>query len=83
MWLPTPVYERLPLILLLVGLALISCATYLGTAYSLFYFYFSVGVFCCVWSFFILMWRVEARLKRLEALQEKKEELPQEQQTSH
>ena len=82
MWLPTPIYERLPLVLLLVGLTLISVATYLGTAYSLFYFYFIVGACCCVWSFCILMWRVDARLKKLEAQQRTAEELPQEQQTS-
>ncbi len=82
MWLPTPIYERLPLLLLTVGLILIAAATYLGTAYSLFYFYFSVGAFCCVWSFCILMWRVEARLKKLEAQQQSLEEPGQDEQAS-
>ena len=54
MWLPTPVYERIPQFWLLLGVLFMSSGTYLGFDYSLSFVYFGVGFGCCVWSLVIL-----------------------------
>ena len=47
MWLPTPIYERIPQFWLLLGLLFMSSGTYLGFDYSLSFVYFGVGFACC------------------------------------
>lgn len=63
MWLPTPVYERVPLFWLLLGLLFIACGLYLGIGYRLFDVYIGVGSVCVVWSLVTLILRVRNRNK--------------------
>ncbi len=50
MWLPTPLYERVPQFWLLLGLLFMSSGTYLGFDYALSFAYFGVGFACFIWS---------------------------------
>lgn len=59
MWLPTPIYERLPQFWLLLGLLFMASGTYLGFDYTLSFFYFGLGFACCLWS----MWVFSVRLR--------------------
>lgn len=61
MWLPTPVYERIPQFWLLLGLLFMSSGTYLGFDYELSFLYFGVGFACCVWSASIFSMRLRKR----------------------
>lgn len=61
MWLPTPIYERVPQFWLLLGLLFMSSGTYLGFDYSLSFVYFGVGFVCCFWSLWVFSRRLGAR----------------------
>jgi hypothetical protein len=61
MWLPTPLYERIPQFWLLLGLLFMSSGTYLGFDYSLSFVYFGVGFACCIWSLWIFSMRLNSR----------------------
>ena len=61
MWLPTPVYERIPQFWLLLGLLFMSSGTYLGFDYALSFVYFGVGFICSGWSLWIFSMRATAR----------------------
>jgi hypothetical protein len=61
MWLPTPIYERIPQFWLLLGLLFMSSGTYLGFDYQLSFLYFGVGFICCVWSLSIFAMRLRNR----------------------
>lgn len=61
MWIPTPVYERIPQFWLLLGLLFMSSGTYLGFDYSLSFVYFGVGFVCCIWSLWIFSMRLRNR----------------------
>ena len=61
MWIPTPVYERIPQFWLLLGLLFMSSGTYLGFDYSLSFLYFGVGFVCCIWSLWIFSMRLRNR----------------------
>jgi hypothetical protein len=61
MWLPTPIYERIPQFWLLLGLLFMSSGTYLGFDYSLSFVYFGVGFACCAWSIAIFSKRLRSR----------------------
>ncbi len=61
MWLPTPIYERIPQFWLLIGLLFMSSGTYLGFDYQLSFVYFGVGFGCCVWGLWIFSMRLRAR----------------------
>ncbi len=64
MWLPTPVYERLPHVLLLVGLLFMSTVMYLGVSHPQTPIYFGAGFFCCLWSLVIFEMRLRSRQPR-------------------
>jgi hypothetical protein len=68
MWLPTPVYERIPQFWLLLGLLFMSSGTYLGFDYELSFVYFGVGFACCIWSLWISLMRLRGR-KEMKAQQ--------------
>lgn len=57
MWIPAPVYERLPQFLLLVGLLLMSSGIYLGFGYTLTWVYFGTGVVCSAWAIRVFVMR--------------------------
>lgn len=61
MWLPTPVYERLPQFWLLLGLLFMSSGVYLGFDYDLSFVYFGVGAACVVWALAIFVKRLRYR----------------------
>ena len=63
MWLPTPVYERLPQFWLLLGLLFMSSGVYLGFDYRLSFAYFFIGALCVAWSFWTLILRHRHRSK--------------------
>lgn len=78
MWLPTPIYERVPQFWLLLGILFMSSGTYLGFDYSLSFVYFGVGFICCLWSLWIFSMRLSTRREmkdqqRLEQRQEARE----------
>jgi len=61
MWLPTPLYERIPQFWLLLGLLFMSSGTYLGFDYSLSFVYFAVGIACVIWSVAVFVKRSRYR----------------------
>jgi len=61
MWLPTPIYERLPQFWLLMGLLFMSGGTYIGFDYSLSFAYFGVGFACVIWSLNVFAMRQRSR----------------------
>jgi len=76
MWLPTPVYERIPQFWLLLGLLFMSSGTYLGFDFNLSFFYFGLGFVCCLWSLWIFSMRLRPR-KELQQTQEQAEQVEQ------
>jgi len=61
MWLPSPVYERIPQFWLLLGLLFMTSGTYLGFEYQLSFVYFGVGFVCVAWSLVIFVRRSRYR----------------------
>jgi Kef-type K+ transport system membrane component KefB len=61
MWLPSPVYERVPQFWLLIGILFMSSGAYLGLKFQLSYLYFGVGFLCVVWSLVTLIMRKRNR----------------------
>ena len=61
MWIPTPVYERIPQFWFLLGLLFIATGLYLGFDYLLSFYYCVLGGLCCVYSLAILMMRLNYR----------------------
>ena len=61
MWLPTPIYERVPQFWLLLGLLFISSGVYLGFDYRLSFAYLVVGVVCVAWSLTVFLRRYHHR----------------------
>jgi hypothetical protein len=68
MWLPTPVYERLPQFYLLLGLLFMSGGTYLGFDYTLSFFYFGVGFACVIWSLKVFAMRNRHRQRDVDGM---------------
>jgi len=50
MWIPAPIYERIPQFWVLISLLFMSSGVYLGFDYSLTWVYFGTGVFCFAWG---------------------------------
>ena len=63
MWLPTPIYERTPLLWLLMAILFVVLALYIGFAYKLTIFYLGLGVFCAGRGLHILSMRRNYRRK--------------------
>ena len=57
MWLPQKLYQRLPLVWLVAGLAFMAAAFYMTFAYEWSLWYFGAGVSCLVWSATLYMVR--------------------------
>lgn len=57
MWIPAPIYERIPQFWLLLSLLFMSSGLYLGFDYSLSFLYFGTGVFCVLWGSRIFVMR--------------------------
>lgn len=67
MWLPTPIYRRVPQFWLLLGLLFMSSGTYLGFDHALTKVYFGTGIICCVWGGWIFTMRLRNRRTLKEA----------------
>lgn len=61
MWLPTPIYERVPQFWFLLGLLFMTSGTYLGFEYSLSFVYFGVGFICVIWAVCVFVMRSRSR----------------------
>ena len=68
MWLPTPVYERVPQFWLLLGLLFISSGVYLGFDYRLSFAYVFVGAICIAWSVTVFIRRSHFRNKPIQTM---------------
>ena len=61
MWVPAPVYERIPQFWFLLGLLFMASGVFLGFEYGLSFVYIGVGLACCGWSAWILVTRLRPR----------------------
>jgi hypothetical protein len=61
MWLPTPVYERLPQIWFLLGLLFITGGLYLGLDYPISFLYGALGILCCLSGICVALLRLRHR----------------------
>jgi hypothetical protein len=61
MWLPTPIYERIPQFWLLLGLLFIADGLYLGIDFGVAIAYIAVGFICCVYGAGIALIRLTYR----------------------
>ncbi len=64
MWLPTPVYERIPQFWFLLGLLFIANGLYLGIDIAISLGYIAVGVICCAYGVGIALIRMSHRKNR-------------------
>jgi hypothetical protein len=61
MWLPTPVYERIPQFWFLLGLLFIANGLYLGLDIAISFGYIAVGFGCCIYGVGIAVVRMRYR----------------------
>ncbi len=61
MWLPPSIYERVPQIMLMLGLLFMVSAAYIGFDHPLTKLYFGTGVVCFLWSLWVITMRLRHR----------------------
>lgn len=61
MWIPAPIYERIPQFWFLLGLLFIATGLYLGFEYVLSFYYCALGGLCCVYGLAIFLMRLNYR----------------------
>ena len=61
MWIPTPVYEKVPQFWLLMGLLFIGAGLYIGFEYVLTTYYVGLGFLCCGYGLGIYVLRLRHR----------------------
>lgn len=61
MWIPSPIYERIPQFWFLLGLLFISAGLYLGFEYVLSFYYCALGSLCCVYAAAVFLMRLRYR----------------------
>lgn len=61
MWLPTPIYERVPHFYLLVGLLFIADGLYLGFEIAYSFFYIALGLACSTYGIVLRVIRQQHR----------------------
>jgi len=64
MWLPTPIYERIPQFWFLIGLLFIAGGLYLGIDYAVSIAYLAIGVVSCAKGIGIGIIRMRYRRKQ-------------------
>jgi len=69
MWLPSPIYERIPQFWLLMGLLFVAFGLYLGFDYQLIFVYLGLGALCIGRSVWIFQTRRIFRAKAFDAEQ--------------
>lgn len=61
MWLPTPIYERVPQFWFLLGLLFVTTGLYLGFEFALSFWYIAAGFACCAYGVGIFLVRMRHR----------------------
>ena len=61
MWLPTPVYERVPQFFFLIGLQFVANGLYLGFEFSIAFFYIGFGLLSCGYGVSLHLMRMQHR----------------------
>jgi len=61
MWIPSPIYERIPQFWFLLGLLFITAGLYLGFEFVLSFYYCALGSLCCVYAAAIFFMRMNYR----------------------
>ena len=61
MWIPKPIYERIPQFWFLLGLLFIATGLYLGFEFAPSFWYIAIGSFCCAYSAAIFVLRISER----------------------
>lgn len=61
MWLPTPIYERIPQFWFLLGLLFFATGLYLGFEFAFSFWYMAVGFVCCAYGVGIFLVRLSHR----------------------
>jgi hypothetical protein len=61
MWLPSPIYERVPQFWFLLGLLFTATGLYLGFEFALSFWYIAVGVSCSSYGVGIFLVRLRSR----------------------
>lgn len=61
MWLPTPIYEKVPQFWLLLGLLFLVLGLYIGFGFEVIYFYLALGILCTFRGFWIRLLRLRFR----------------------
>ncbi len=64
MWIPTPIYERIPQFWFLLGLLFIATGLFLGFEYTLVFWYAGIGFACCMYGVGIFFVRIGYRRGR-------------------
>lgn len=64
MWLPTPVYERIPQFWFLLGLLFVANGLYLGIDFAISLLYIAMGFACCAYGIGIAVVRMRYRRAR-------------------
>ena len=70
MWIPAPIYERIPQFWVLISLLFMSSGVYLGFDYELTWVYFGTGMFCFAWGIRLFVMRFVYRKAKQEQSQE-------------
>jgi hypothetical protein len=61
MWLPTAIYEQTPQLWLLMAVAFVVLALYIGFAFKLTFLYLALGGFCAVRGLHVIVMRMKHR----------------------
>jgi hypothetical protein len=61
MWLPTPIYERLPQFWFLLGLLFVAYGLYIGLDIAVSLGYIAVGFVCCIYGVGVAVVRFKQR----------------------
>ena len=64
MWLPSPIYERIPQFWFLLGLLFVANGLYLGLDFAISFGYIAVGFGCCAYGVGIAIVRMRYRKTR-------------------
>ena len=64
MWIPTPIYERIPQFWFLLGLLFIATGLYVGFEYALVFWYAGIGFACCLYGVAVYFIRLGYRRSR-------------------
>lgn len=66
MWLPTPLYERLPQFFFLLGLLFVAKGLYVGFSIGIAFVYFGFGLWCSAYGIGIYVVRLVRRKTKVE-----------------